>query len=255
MSPGGGAGVFIGSHAVDVRRCSLDLSRSSLSKSNTDTFNQYFYWREFGFAELKKGNLALWNPYVFSGMPLLGNFQAALLYPVNWVHLILPTDKAINLEIAIDVFLAGLGMFYWTRNRNLHMVACLTAAALWMFGAPFFLKITPGHLTPLAAICWIPFLLLATDWLLTDRIRQGCLLGTFAAAMQILAGHPQTVYNTLIAVGLYFVLRWPRAPQRAKAAGGSTVIGIGAAALAAAQLGAAWEVFRESISLRRRLDA
>ena len=29
-------------------------------------------WREFGFGELAKGNLALWNPTVYAGAPFFG---------------------------------------------------------------------------------------------------------------------------------------------------------------------------------------
>src|ERR1051325_7995391 len=36
-----------------------------LSSRDTDTWNQYFYWREFGFHALARGELPLWNPYVF----------------------------------------------------------------------------------------------------------------------------------------------------------------------------------------------
>ena len=41
----------------------------------SDLFLQYFSWREFGFRELAKGNLALWNPHIFSGAPYFGGMQ------------------------------------------------------------------------------------------------------------------------------------------------------------------------------------
>src|SRR5438046_3032888 len=37
-----------------------------------------------------KGWLPLWNPYAFSGIPLLGDGQTAMFYPPNWLFLILP---------------------------------------------------------------------------------------------------------------------------------------------------------------------
>src|SRR5437763_15501420 len=36
----------------------------------SDMFLQYFAWREFGFRELAKGNLALWNPYILAAHPI-----------------------------------------------------------------------------------------------------------------------------------------------------------------------------------------
>src|SRR5207249_12334418 len=58
-----------------------------LGHPGSDMFLQYFAWREFGFRELAKGNLALWNPHIFSGAPYFGGMQGALLYPPNWLFL------------------------------------------------------------------------------------------------------------------------------------------------------------------------
>ncbi|MCZ6673052.1 MAG: hypothetical protein O7C75_08940, partial [Verrucomicrobia bacterium] len=61
-----------------------------LSQQGTDLSSQFVYWRDFGFSQLSQGNLALWNPHIFSGMPYFGGFQSALLYPPNWLYLVLP---------------------------------------------------------------------------------------------------------------------------------------------------------------------
>ena len=63
-----------------------------------DLFLQYYAWRDFGFRELAKGNLALWNPHIFSGAPYFGGVQGAQLYPPNWIFLILSLPVAIKSE-------------------------------------------------------------------------------------------------------------------------------------------------------------
>src|SRR5437879_5273212 len=57
---------------------------------------QYFAWRQFAFQELAKGNLALWNPHIFSGAPYFGGMQGAQLYPPNCLFLWLSTAAAIR---------------------------------------------------------------------------------------------------------------------------------------------------------------
>ena len=126
-----------------------------LSHSLTDLARQFVYWRDFGFSQLKQGNLALWNPYIFSGAPYFGGFQSALLYPPNWFYLILPLSKAINFGIALHVFLAIDGYF-----------KKLSSAWVWV--------------------------------------------GVLAISMQILAGHPQYVFFTAVAAGIYTLLRLPQ---------------------------------------------
>jgi hypothetical protein len=67
-----------------------------LGDARSDLPNQFLPWRAFGFGELAKGNLALWNPYVFGGAPFFGGMQSALLYPPNLLFLALPLPLAMN---------------------------------------------------------------------------------------------------------------------------------------------------------------
>ncbi len=218
-----------------------------LSQSGTDLSSQFVYWREFGFSQLSQGNLALWNPHIFSGMPYFGGFQSALLYPPNWLYLVLPLATAINVSIALHVFLAGLFIYLWTFRRGLHPAACLLSSILFMFSGPYFLHISAGHLPNLCAMVWAPLLFLAMDGLLEERSFNWCLIGMFAITMQILAGHPQYVFFTAIAAGLYAGLRLIKAQQRTLMVVGFGSMYVGAAALAAVQLLAGLEAAGESV--------
>jgi hypothetical protein len=220
--------------------------RIILSAQGTDLSLYFLYARKFAFDQIRQGNFPLWNPHLFSGTPFFGSLQSALFYPINIIYLLLPLEKAVNLEIALHVFLTGLWMYYWTLRRSLHPLACLIAATLWMFGAPYFLKIHAGHLAPLAAMCWIPLILLSLDELFERRLAAGCFLGVFSVTMQVLAGHPQTAYNTVIAVALYGGLRLIRHPRRLPVAAGVLAMYAGAVMICAAQLIAGWDAASES---------
>jgi len=218
-----------------------------LSQWGTDLSSQFVYWREFGFGQLAQGNLALWNPHIFSGMPYFGGFQSALLYPPNWLYLVLPLANAINVSIALHVFLAGLFIYLWTYHRGLQPAACLFSSTLFMFSGPYFLHISAGHLPNLCAMVWAPLLFLAIDGLFEERSITWCLTGMFAITMQILAGHPQYVFYTAIAAGLYAGLRLIKAQQRPMMVVGFCSMYVGAAALAAVQLLAGLEAASESV--------
>lgn len=233
-----------------------------LSKLGTDLSEQYVPWRMFGFDELRKGNLALWNPHLFSGSPYFGGFQSALLYPLNALFLVLPLAKAINVSIALHVLLGGLFMYAWMVFRGLLPLAGLLASVGFMFCGPHFLHIYAGHLSNLCAMVWTPLLLLAIDGLTAaaswKRAARWALLGAAAATLQILAGHPQYVFFSAVAATLYFALRLiapPRANPAAKPAdqhlarsvGLYLAMYAGAALLAAVQLLPGLEASSESI--------
>ena len=207
-----------------------------LSQLGADLSSQFIPWREFGFSELKNGNLALWNPHIFSGTPYLGGFQSALLYPPNLLHLVMSVGTAINVLIALHIFLGGLFMYLWASQRKLHPLACLTSAGILMFCGTQFLHIYAGHLPNLYTMAWAPLLFLAIDGFFRDRSLGWCLVGTFSVTMQILAGHPQYVFYTAVAAALYSCLCLVWTQRRLLLAGGLVAMFAGAAALTSVQL-------------------
>jgi hypothetical protein len=219
-----------------------------LGDAYDDLALHFLWWREFGFGELAKGNLALWNPYIFSGAPFFGGMQSALLYPPNWLFLVLPLPLATNWSIALNVWLLGAFMYLWAWRRGLHPFAAFVSGALLMFCAPYFLHVPAGHLTNLSAIAWIPLLFLTIDEWLASRRLIWCLIGMLTVAMQILSGQPQYVYFTALAAGGYALLRLAeRRDSRVAAAAGLLSFYAGGALLAAVQLFASLQAVAETV--------
>jgi hypothetical protein len=215
----------------------LLVPREVLGTANADMVFQFLPWREFGFSELAKGNLPLWNPHIFSGAPFFGGMQSALLYPPNWLFLFLPLPLATNWSIALNVWLAGTFMYVWALQRGVQPFAAFLSAALLMFCGPHFLHVSAGHLSNLSAMPWVPLLLLAIDRWLASRRPVWCLVGMLAVAMQILAGHPQYVYFAAVIAGVYsLVMLLELGNGRLAAAAGLMSFYAGGALLAAVQL-------------------
>lgn len=207
-----------------------------LSKFSTDLMLQFVYWRDFGFSQLRQGNLALWNPYIYSGAPYFGGFQAALLYPFNSQYLILPLQRAINFGIAMHVFLMGAFMYLWVFYRKLHPLACLLSAVMVMFGGTYFFHIFAGHLPNLCTMAWAPLIFLSIDGLFGKKPFNWCFLGIFAITMQILAGHPQYFYYTALVAFIYFYLLLIKEKQSKKLFLKFALMYIGAVGISAVQL-------------------
>lgn len=222
-----------------------------LGNPGADLAQHFLWWREFGFGELAKGHLALWNPYIFSGAPFFGNTQSALLYPLNWLFLALPLPLATNWSIALNTWLLGTFMFLWAWRRGLHPFAAFVCGALSMFCAPYFLHVPAGHLNIVSLLPWVPLLFLAIDEWLASRRWIWCLIGMLAVAMQSLSGQPQYVYFCgLIAAG-YALLRLlePRG-GRVVAAAGLLSFYAGGVLLSAVQLLPGVQAVEETIRSR-----
>ena len=207
-----------------------------LSAEDADLQCQFVHWRAFGFGELAHGHLPLWNPHIYGGTQYFGGFQAALLYPPNWLYLCLPLPRAVNVGIALHVFLAGLFMYGWVRFRGLHALASVLAGTLFMFSGAYFYHVCAGHLPNLCTMVWGPLIFLAIDGWFVRRTPGWLLFGGVALALQILAGHPQYVFYTGVAAALYCAARLWRETRRWWAALGLAVVPAVGVALSAVQL-------------------
>ena len=225
----------------------LSPGRPVLSLLGLDMSNAELAWRIPAFEELSRGHIMQRNPYMFSGMPFFSESQIAILYPVNWIHLILPADRAVNLIIALHTFLVGLFTYLWGRYRGLSKLAGLLSGVIMMFGGPIFLHVMTGHANNLAAMAWAPLLFLSADYILDHRYRDGVLLGSFSLAMQVLAGQPQYVYFTAIALLLYGLLRLARNTNRIKAITAFLCVAIAGSILTAVQTISVLQAAGESI--------
>ncbi len=216
-----------------------------LASPGTDLTLQFLAWRQFGFGELSHGNLALWNPHIFGGTPYFAGFQSALLYPPNWLHLILPLARAINLLIALHVFGAGYFTYLSCRQRA-SVVASILAGTMFMLGGPYFLHIYAGHLPHICVIVWIPLILMAIDGIVETGHIKWVILGSIAIAMQVLAGHPQYVYYTGIIATIY-AIALSVARRSPKAVGLFGLMYMGGVLLSAVQLFPGISLTRETV--------
>jgi predicted membrane protein len=182
------------------------LAFTNLILARGDTFFYIYPYWEHRARELLAGQLPLWNPYLFMGAPFLANPQAGVLYPLNWPLAPFAAPTAVKIAIITHTLIAAAGVFKLAqRALNLTSAAATLAALLFALG---------GHLTgkmeqvnQLQALAWMPWLLLAAHRQVTgssarERTRAGLVLAGLLA-LQLLAGHTQTTFITLLAAALW----------------------------------------------------
>lgn len=80
------------------------------------------------------GNLPLWNPHMFNGMPLLGDSSSMPLDPFGILLMIFSPVFAFVLLPVVQLFLAGLFMYiYLYKGLGLGRIASLTGGVLAIF--------------------------------------------------------------------------------------------------------------------------
>ena len=184
------------------------------------------------------GHLPLWNHFEGLGAPLLGEMQAAALFPPTWL-MALPHGQAI--AQALLQFVAGLGAFLFFRRFGLGVPASLAGGLAFEVNGVF-AWLRNAIADPAALLPWLFFAVegLRAEAATGDRRRRGgaVALGAVAAALALYAGFPEEVYLygiLLIAWTLFRAATLPAAEAR-RFALDLALTGIGAAALSAPQL-------------------
>src|SRR5216683_2910672 len=195
-----------------------------------DAFVYFYPQRVYLAQSLLAGRIPLWDPDLFLGVPFLANPQTAVLYPPSWLFLLGPVQVIYAAQLVLHAFLAAT--FTYLLARQAFGVLPLAAA----FGG--FAVGQGGHLNQISAAAWLPAVLLAYDRFAATHRLSWLGLGALALALQLLAGHPQETYMTLIILGIFGVVRAPRRTARLLAwcsIGGAFMCVLGAS-LSAAQL-------------------
>ncbi|CAN5247744.1 hypothetical protein BH09SUM1_BH09SUM1_10600 [soil metagenome] len=176
-----------------------------------DTVAQLYPYRIAVARQLHAGYLPLWLPNQMSGMPLAGNPQVAVWYPLQWIFFILPTPFGNGLVCLLHYWIGGFGAYCAARRLGCLRVAALFAALSFQFGSMMVSRIA---LTPhLYAVVWIPWMIASIEYAIRrsgGAATRGMLGVSLAFAMQLLAGAPQITFYTVPIIGAYWLARSAR---------------------------------------------
>jgi len=166
-----------------------------------DGYRHYLPLHVLAARMLRAGHLPVWNPYTFSGYPLLATNQAAVLYPPNWAFVVLPAVAANNAVVILDFVIAGVGAFVLSRRLCGDDVGAMVSGLGFAFCGFMFAHIT--HQSMIASVAWLPWVVWGFE-LLRARVSAGRLaIGGGAFALVALAGHSQMVFLTVVVIAVY----------------------------------------------------
>ncbi len=196
---------------------------------------QFYPWRAYAFDQLRAGQLPLWNPYNGGGAPLLANYQTAVFYPPNWLHLVLPHVTAMNLLAVGHVIWAAVGMWFFAGAWKLPPLG--RGIGMLAYGLGGYLVARLGSFPTAAATAWFPWMMWACHRVVMEKQASSVAWLALATGLLLLAGHAQTAFYVLLASGAYVLWLsgthhgW-RARFRVWAwAAGAVALGVGLAAI------------------------
>ena len=169
-----------------------------------DFLYQYYAFRNFAAVSLAWGELPLWNPYTFSGMPFQADIQTAVFYIPNLLLTLFVSGGKLNfywveVELVAHYIIAGVTMYYLAKSYGLHRIYALFSALVFCLSGSLITRLV--HHTIVAELAWFPLVVLLFRKTLTEKSLTSMLLGGVLLGHTILAGSPQvSLYLFLLLV-------------------------------------------------------
>src|SRR3989344_1582165 len=171
-----------------------------------DIITQIYPWRYLAIEMWKSGQVPLWNPYSFSGTPLLANYQSAVLSPFNALFFILPFVDAWSILVLIQPLMAGNFMYLFVRSLERSKIGSLIASVSFMFCG--FITVWMGYATLSLAILFLPLALFCIEkYFQTDKWKFLLLL-SMSVPLSFFSGHFQISLYFLISIFSYIIYKF-----------------------------------------------
>lgn len=161
-----------------------------------DSIREFYPWRTQVADQLKKGELPFWNPYNFSGSPLLANYQTAVFYPLNLLYLFLDQVNAWSILIILQPLLASFFTYLYVRKIGIGLAGAILAAIAFAYSS--YMTVWLEFNTVGQTILWLPLILYSMENILQHKfttirktlVNKWSLLLIFSLTSSLFAGHP-----------------------------------------------------------------
>jgi len=192
-----------------------------------DDLTQNFPLRVLAGREIRSGHLPMFDPYAWSGSPLLAGWNAGAAYPLTWLYAVLPGVAAWTAGLIVTWATTGISLFAYLRALRLRTLPSFLGALSFAFAGAMSAQVT--HFGLVAGMSWVPLALLAvlritdsssrTDsrscdgpaflWPSRRTFRWTAVLAV-SSGLVILSGEPRAVVDGFAIIGIYAAWRAAR---------------------------------------------
>lgn len=182
----------------------------------SDLVIQNYAWKSYIKETVSAGDLPLWNPHLFAGAPFVATGQNAFWYPFSILFLAMPLAKAYGWYTVSQLWLAGALMYVCGRIFGFKRGSAFMSGLIFQ-GCGFMLVSAAVFPMIIGAAAWLPLLIGGVEMVIrngTSKVGDGggktlpwAALTAFVLGIQILAGHIEITYYSLIVIAFFAAWR------------------------------------------------
>lgn len=162
-------------------------------------------------SSLHKGYLPVWDANTYGGKNFSGEFQSGIFYPVNVVWALLFGSQNgidvyyVDLLVALHYLICLLGMYSLARVIKFNRAASIATALVFTFTGVLNLR-SGGQTCIFFGLTLLPWAVyFIAKYYFQKRAKKYLILSGLMCGLQVLAGHIQPLFHTLIIIGLFIL--------------------------------------------------
>ncbi|HEY6192819.1 MAG TPA: YfhO family protein [Bacteroidota bacterium] len=196
-----------------------------------DFIYQYYPFRNFAAVSMNNGQLPLWNPFTFNGMPFQADIQTAVFYLPNLLLTLFVSSGRLpfywlEVVIVLHYVIAGVCMYYLSKDLGVQRVFALFGGVVYALSGFMIMQVI--HETFVCQVAWLPLVVLLFRRSLL-RLSAGYMIGAaLVLGHAVLAGSPQFTLYVFMLLFLYFCFEFLGAMKSAGAKSALRMIPLGA---------------------------
>lgn len=180
------------------------LSGQFLVNIYSDQYIAGYSFREFGAQVLRAtGGYALWNPYLFGGMPYVGAMHGDIFYPTAWMRMVMPTDIAMTWGMILHYMLGGFACYLFLRALGLRFFGALVGGMAYMLSGWNASYVNPGHDGKIFVGAMLPLAMLFVLRGVRDGRHWAWGALSITVGLGMLSPHPQLMQYLLMGTGVF----------------------------------------------------
>ena len=172
----------------------------------SDAFSQFYLWKSLISEAFRNFSVPLWNPFSYSGYPLMATFHSGAFYPLNIIHALLGDVRGWSFLVIFPSIASAVAMYLYLREIKQDKVSSLGGSIVYAYSG--FAISWAQFITAAQAMIWMPLVLLLLEKYFSSKRRFYAYWIPVIFFLIITSGHFQIlVYMTALTV-VYFAWKW-----------------------------------------------
>lgn len=177
----------------------------------SDIFSLYYMWKSLVAEQWRHFQIPLWDPYVYSGYPLMATFHSAVFYPLNLIHILLGDTRGWNFLVIFPSFASAVTMYLYLRLIKLKRAGAVVGSIVYAYAG--FAISWAQFMTASQAMVWMPLVFIAIEKYFESKRTYFLFFLPLIFVLIVTSGHFQIlVYMTLL-TAVYFMWKFLETPN------------------------------------------